>query len=43
MLTGLAPSPADRWFEDDKPGAVHEYGYAARTGDELLDFARRRS
>ncbi|MEV6842924.1 MaoC family dehydratase [Actinoplanes sp. NPDC051411] len=31
----------DRWFEDYKPGAVYEYGYATLTEDELLDFARK--
>jgi acyl dehydratase len=30
-----------RYFEDYRPGAVYEYGYATVTEDELLDFARR--
>jgi len=41
MLTGMAASLDDRWFEDYKPGTVHEYGYATLTEDELLDFARK--
>jgi acyl dehydratase len=35
-------APIDaRWFEDYRPGAVYEYGYATLTEDELLDFARK--
>jgi acyl dehydratase len=30
----------DRYFEDYKQGAVHEYGYITVTEAEMLDFAR---
>ncbi|HEY7431371.1 MAG TPA: MaoC family dehydratase [Streptosporangiaceae bacterium] len=34
--------PADqRYFEDYRPGAVYEYGYATVTEPEILEFARR--
>jgi acyl dehydratase len=41
MLAGMTAPLDDRWFEDYKPGAVYEYGYATLTEDELLDFARK--
>ena len=45
MLAGMSDDFAapigDRWFEDYKPGAVYEYGYATVTEDELLDFAHK--
>lgn len=41
MLAGMTFPVQDRWFEDYEPGAVHEYGYATLTEDELLDFARK--
>jgi acyl dehydratase len=46
MLAGMttpdfAAPIEDRWFEDYKPGAVYEYGYATLTADELVDFATR--
>lgn len=41
MLAGVTAPIDDRWFEDYKPGAVYEYGYATLTEDELLDFARK--
>jgi acyl dehydratase len=41
MLAGMTGPLDDRWFEDYKPGAVYEYGYATLTEDELLDFARK--
>lgn len=41
MLAGMTSPLDDRWFEDYKPGAVYEYGYATLTEDELLDFARK--
>jgi acyl dehydratase len=31
----------DRWFEDYRPGAIYEYGYATVDESEVLDFARR--
>ena len=41
MLTAMTSPIEDRWFDDYKPGAVYEYGYATVTEDELLDFARK--
>jgi acyl dehydratase len=41
MLAHVTAPLDDRWFEDYKPGAVYEYGYATLTTDELLDFARK--
>jgi acyl dehydratase len=45
MLAGMTDAFAapieDRWFEDYKPGAVYEFGYATLTTDELVDFATR--
>jgi acyl dehydratase len=41
MLAGMTFPVQDRWFEDYEPGAVHEYGYATLTEDELLDFAHK--
>jgi acyl dehydratase len=41
MLAGMTFPVQDRWFEDYEPGAVHEYGYATLSEDELLDFARK--
>jgi acyl dehydratase len=41
MLAGMETPIDDRWFEDYKPGAVHEYGSATLTADELVDFATR--
>jgi acyl dehydratase len=41
MLAGMTAPLDDRWFEDYKPGAVYEYGYATLTRDELVDFARK--
>ena len=41
MLALVTAPLDDRWFEDYKPGAVYEYGYATLTTDELLDFARK--
>jgi acyl dehydratase len=41
MLAGMETPIDDRWFEDYKPGAVDEYGYATLTADELVDFATR--
>ena len=31
----------DRYFEDYRPGAVYEYGYASVTEDEIIAFATR--
>lgn len=31
----------DRWFEDDVPGAVHEFGSIRVDEEEVLDFGRR--
>jgi acyl dehydratase len=45
MLAGMTDAFAapieDRWFEDYKPGAVYEFGYATLTAEELVDFATR--
>jgi acyl dehydratase len=45
MLAGMTDAFAapieDRWFEDYKPGAVYEFGYATLTTEELVDFATR--
>jgi acyl dehydratase len=41
MTDDFAAPIEDRWFDDYKPGAVYEFGYATLTADELVDFATR--
>lgn len=37
----FAVPPADRYFEDYRPGAVYEYGYATVTEAEIIAFAEQ--
>ncbi|MFD0851730.1 MaoC family dehydratase, partial [Actinomadura adrarensis] len=37
----FATPPADRYFEDYRPGAVYEYGHRTVTEEEIIEFAER--
>lgn len=39
--TDFEVPPADRYFEDYKPGAVYEYGTVTLSEQEIVDFAAR--
>jgi acyl dehydratase len=40
-MNDFATPPDDRWFEDYEPGAVHEFGSATVSEEEILSFAAR--
>lgn len=39
--TDFAAPPGDRYFEDYRPGAVYEYGYASVSEAEIVAFAEQ--
>ena len=39
--TGFHHAPAERYFEDYVPGAVHEFGSVVVDEEEVLDFGKR--
>lgn len=41
LKTDFEAPITDRWFEDYRPGAVHQYGYLSVTEPEMLRFARQ--